>query len=78
MANNKKQLIIMKIKMSERELNTIATNIKKQVARLVNSYIDEMDKSEYEDGIYLVEKSNLVERILEMEIELQTIIQPKD
>ena len=68
----------MKIEMTERELTTTSNNIKKQVARFVDNYIEQMDESENEEGVYLVEKADLLECILGMKIELQTIIQPKN
>ena len=66
----------MKIEMTERELNIISNNVIRQVARLVDKYIDEMDESDEQTGVFFVEKSDLVDSIMKMEVELRTIMQP--
>ena len=67
----------MKIKMTERELNNICNNVVKQVARYVDKYMEKAEKSEHEN-MHLVETDHLIEEILSINIDLKTIIQPKN
>ena len=68
----------MHIEITEKELIIFSKNIVKHVAKFVNTYMDEADECEHEKDVYLVETSDLIEQILTIEVDLKTIIQPKD
>lgn len=66
----------MELKLNERELRQIMENVKKQVSRYVEAYICRMDE-DTEEGVFLVEKDDLVEEIMSIEISFENIVQPK-
>jgi len=68
----------MKIEITERELINICNNVVKQVARLVDTYMEEAEESEHEKYVYMVETAHLIEEILSIDVDLKTITQPKN
>ena len=69
---------IMKIEMTDRELNAFSNNILKQVARFISDYCDETDECDIEKGVHKIEPDHLIEEVLSIKVDLSTLIQPKN
>lgn len=67
----------MKIKMSEKELNNICNNVVKQVSRYIQLYMEQSELAENQQGVYMIEAADLIEDVLNINIDLNIINQPK-
>ena len=63
--------------MSEKELNNICNNVVKQVSRYIQLYMEQSELAENQQGVYMIEAADLIEDVLNINIDLNIINQPK-